>query len=221
MARGVAFIASATIALFPGCADSRHVVLSPPSDELSPEARVQWFMKLKPVDQRFVRVSTDGGDTWHLADTSLRLADGSEITLPEDLIPVVGTDTATASAARGSKHARHNADIAHGVATVAVLGGIALTWRGVDWFYAIPPSFAVGAIAYFIGRHYDHADIDERRSAFSHYTRDLGDRLNVCAHGTEVVPCDGPQPQAPSLPPATAVPTRTGLLRMRKETEAP
>ena len=50
--------------------------------------------------------------------------------------------------------------------------------------------------AALFGRHYHRIELDDRKRAFAHYTRDLGDRLNVCAHGLEVVPCDGPLPTA-------------------------
>ena len=45
--------------------------------------------------------------------------------------------------------------------------------------------------------HYHRVELRERKRAFAHYTRDLGDRLNVCAHGLQVVPCDGPVPTGP------------------------
>ena len=80
---------------------------------------------------------------------------------------------------------------------------------GVDPLISWSVLFGTVLVEYAIVRHYQHAELDAREAAFSHYTRDLGDRLNVCAHGIEVVPCEQPLPQPPTTP------TTTASLRMR------
>jgi hypothetical protein len=164
------------------------------------------FMDLRPSQQT---VTTTNG---LITDTTVVLANKTEVSLPEDLEPVVVPDGATMQAAQRSVSAR-NKKVAWLVGTGGAIGVAAFLVGG---FQSSPPfhlsqavswpiALAIVGAPYLVSRHYQHVELDERKAAFSHYTRDLGDRLNVCSHELQVVACDGPDPTPPtSVPPQTS-----------------
>ncbi len=187
-----------------------HVELESPRPDLSGDERVATFEQLKPIDETVQRLSVNGGP-WQTMNRSLVLANHAEVYAPEDLLPVVGADSETARAAQRSVEARGKQRSWSYVALGAAVGGFMLAGWSFEGGPVSPwiafPVFLVGpVVAYGFARHYGGIELDERRAAFEHYTRDLGDRLNVCAHGTEVVPCDGPPEKA-------TAPGRTASLR--------
>ncbi len=204
--------------LVAGC-PYHHVDLRPPAPELSGEQRVAAFMELKPVDQAFLRVSGDGGETWELSSTSLLLANHAEVVAPEDLIPVVDPSSETARAASASVAARRKSQIAWYAGVASLVGGYIMIggfgFNGTP--FGVTPwvggsMIAAGLIsAVFVSRHYGHVELNERRFAFAHYTRDLGDHLNVCASGLQVVPCEE-SPVTKPPPPTTTQPATTAQL---------
>jgi len=149
------------------------------------------------------------------------LGDGTKVELPEDLLPVVAPDSDTARAARASADAGHRANtwvyiglgaVAAGVTAILVqdFGGTNLgisddvLWTGTGLATVIP---------FLVAKHERSEEMGLRMQAFTTYTRDLGTRLDVCAHGLEVVACDAPLPppgpsQAPGMMAPPASPAR-------------
>ena len=74
-------------------------------------------------------------------------------------------------------------------------------------------------------RRWTRQELEWRKRAFDSYPRDLGLLLDVCAHGTKVVPCEDPvdvptEPSPPKEPattkPATPKAAEAGLRRAVK-----
>ncbi|HEY4176461.1 MAG TPA: hypothetical protein VGM90_06505 [Kofleriaceae bacterium] len=187
----------AVLLVLAACAP-RHVTIAPPAPTLSPDQRVQYFMANEPTKTDSYFVSYDGGPK-ELTGQVLVLANRTEVDAPEDLLPLVGPDTATARAARAAVDARRSRLVAivtyYGLAAATLLSfDRRRDVVGVDHTY-VTGGLAVGALlGYLVERHYRYEENQQRAVAFSAYTRDLGDRLNVCAHGLQVIACEVPLP---------------------------
>lgn len=186
----------AIVAMLVSCAHD-HAVLAPAGPDLPPDQRVAAFAQLEPREANASYVSVDGGATWHPNSASIVLANGQEIDWPEDLLPVVGSASATAQYARRSAAARSYAAWSWAGFIVAGVSAYAVTDE-LSWnpSYAIDPRVgwplaAVLVAGATIFSWYAHdVEADARRHAFERYPRDLGEHLNVCAHGLQVVPCN-------------------------------
>jgi hypothetical protein len=217
----------AATALLLACGPYR-VRLDPPRPDITPEERVKLFLAMRPTATgTFSQDGTVVSNTIFLGDEK-NIDDRIEVEAPEDLEPLVGPDSETMQHARASVRARHKASLGEKV-TLALLAAGLVTSGGIigspPW--GIPTkwiglSMVIGglAVGWPLTRHWARQELRLRREAFSTYTRDLGARLNVCAHGTQVIPCEAPvdtpgEPPTPPKPPATTVPGRTALLRMR------
>jgi hypothetical protein len=96
------------------------------------------------------------------------LADGTTVREADDLLQVVGDDSALARAARRSSSARYS-------------------WYGIDNGLGVA---TVGMVVYLVGQfHYRKVEQDERRAAFATYPEGLGERLAVCVDGMRVIAC--------------------------------
>jgi hypothetical protein len=214
--------AIASIVALTACTHRVH--LTAPGPHAPPVERVAAFMKLRPVQTG--TLSENG----RVVSKSLILADQTEVVVPEDLEPVVGTDSETMEYARASKRARDKEDIAFYVgAAVFITGAILSGFRvGESPPFGLSPWVGIGIMGasliplWPVRRYYAREDLRMRSKAFSTYTRDLGMQLNVCAHGMRVVACEAPldtidpfAPPAPKKEPATTMPERTAL-RMRR-----
>lgn len=199
------FIASLTAIALTGCAETHQQFAPLAPATMTPDDRVHTFMRLRPVTQT---TTTENGS--NPIDSSIILDDKTEVYLPEDLAPLVGDDSETMRAARASMSARTKSGVAWAASAVLLIGGAVLVFASDEDAIGAPPVVGYAAIGgallggIFV-RHYNRADIDARRRAFAAYPRDLGARLNVCAHGLQVVACEGPLP-APSVPAALPVP---------------
>ena len=191
-----------------------HVRLDPPRPTLTPEERVDLFWKRRPIGEAYAKV--DGA----LVNRSMMLADRTEIVSPEDLEPLVNADSQTMHLARASVAARIKQRTAWWVGIGALVVGAAMSGFGTfdgprfglptPWIgYSL--MIAGGVVGYPISSYYLAKELRLRKRAFVAYPRDLGDRLNVCAQGTQVVPCEAPIENTP----ATTVPGRTASLGMR------
>lgn len=170
------------------------------------------FKALGRADEDRLAVSRNHGP-WELEGAALILRDGTRVELPDDLLPVVAPASDTARAARASAAARHRGDtwmyIGIG-ALVTSLAAIAAVELG-DADIGVPDEYLLGGAALATGipflaaRHERHEEMQLRVQAFSTYTRDLGLRLDVCAHGLELIACESPvTPNAPGMVAPTA-----------------
>jgi hypothetical protein len=198
------------------CAEP-HVMLKAPAPNITAAERVAMFKALEPTKRETLTISRDHGPK-QLAGAGLILGNGSEIQLPEDLLPVVAPDSDTARAARASAAAGHRADtwmyIGYAVAVTSVAGLVAYETRDMDRAfsdgYLWGAAFGATAIPLYLAHRDRHEELQLRMQAFSTYTRDLGMRLDVCAHGLEVIACETPVTSnapgmvAPSAPPQPA-----------------
>jgi hypothetical protein len=205
------------------CADP-HVTLKAPAPNITPAERVAMFKALEPVGHETVEVSQNHGP-WHLASTTLILADGTHVVVPQDLLPVVAPDSDTARAARASAAARHRVKtwlyvgIGATIASAVVLGSFVFGGSSpVPEEYLFPGAALATAVPFYAARHEHQEELQLRMQAFSTYTRDLGMRLDVCAHGLEVIACETPvtpnapgmvAPSAPSSAPTQPAPATT------------
>lgn len=197
-----------------------HVQLPAPSPGITPADRVAMFKALERANQEVKQVSVNNGP-WQLASSTLILANGTRVELADDLLPLVPPDSDTAKLARASATARHRAielkAVAYGVAIV----GMALLFSSINddanvaendhtQDYIFGGTAVAAVIPYLIGMHEQHEEIALRMQAFSTYTRDLGLRLDVCAHGLEVVACETvPSANPPATAPAPYPPATT------------
>jgi hypothetical protein len=197
---------TAVVVTLLGACEQYHVRLQPPAPTLTPDERIALFNAKEPAKLATTEISQDRGQTWEEASTSLFLADGTEVVSPEDLAPLVAPNSPTMRAARRSVAARKKHHILYAFTIAAMIGGLALTGAFQDEAPLGTPGY-VGWLAFlvppFIGyvglHHYARAELAERRAAFRYYARDLGDRLNLCARGLQLVACEAP-PAPASLP---------------------
>jgi hypothetical protein len=217
--------ACALLLVLAACGQQYHVRLDPPRPGITPEERVALFWKRRPTQEGFV--TSDG----ELLNQTLILGDKQpgvdevEVVSPEDLEPLVGPNSETMQHARRSIVPRNKARQLSHVAIAVLVGGfvagIALDQRdttgGPPWgWITFGTTAATSTVLYVLARRATREELVWRKRAFSTYTRDLGTMLDVCAHGTKVVPCEAPvdEPSEPKAP-ATTQPGRTALLRMR------
>lgn len=186
------------------CAEP-HVTLREPSPTITPAERVAMFKSLAQTGSETLQVSRNHGP-WHVEGARMTLANGTKIELPEDVLPVVPADSDTARAARASAEAGHRGNtwmyvgfgvLAASIVTVASVesGAVHLT---ISDEYLFAGAALITAVPFLALRHERDQELQLRMQAFSTYTRDLGTRLDVCAHGLQVVPCE--EPQAPTPP---------------------
>jgi hypothetical protein len=185
-----------------------HVQLPAPSPNITPADRVAMFKSLERANQEVRIVSVNKGP-WQLSSSTIILANGTRVELPEDLLPLVPPDSDTARAARASETARRRSIALKGVAYGVAVVGMALLFANInddgnaaehdhtdDYIFAGTAVAAV--IPYLIGMHEHHEEVALRMQAFSTYTRDLGLQLDVCAHGprsSRARPCHRRQPR--------------------------
>ena len=94
--------------------------------------------------------------------------------------------------------------IGYTVAVTSIIGLV--TYEAGDPDVAFSDNYLWGAallatgVPFYIAHHDRHEELQLRMQAFSTYTRDLGIRLDVCAHGLEVIACETPvTPNAPGM----------------------
>ena len=125
-------------------------------------------------------------------DSSLILADGTEVSSPEDLLPVVPATSASARAARRAVRARSWKWGGYGFAIGSFVGGLALrdndpeasnTLANIVMFGGA----AIGAIA---AMHFTFRENDARHEAYVEYASGLLQQLQLCATGLDIHECN-------------------------------
>lgn len=198
----------AVIAVVAACAEP-HVMLHEPAPSITPADRVAMFKALEATNEETLQVSRNHGP-WQLEGARIQLANGTKVELPEDLLPMVPADSDTARNARASADVGHRANtwmyISFGVLAASLATVLSVETGSVN--ANIPEEYLFGgaalatAIPFLVTRHLRSEELDLRMQSFSTYTRDLGLRLDVCAHGLEVVACEAPvAPSPPGLTP--------------------
>ena len=195
-----------------GCGET-HVALHEPAPNITPADRVAMFKALEGTSEETLEVSRNHGP-WQLEGARMKLANGTRIELPEDLLPVVAPQSDTARTARASLDAGRRANtwlyisfgvLAASIATVASVESGSVNVNVSDEVLFAGAALAT-AIPFLVTRHLRAEELDLRLQTFSTYTRDLGLRLDVCAHGLEVVACEAPVAPAPLGPPGLTPP---------------
>lgn len=178
-----------------GCASQYHVTLPAPSPTITPDARVATFWKMLPRDRGIVTIQG------RLENETITLADGhTEVVSPEDLEPLVPENSDTMRYARESVRARKKSHMLFNVSVPVFVGGACVYGFGEGTISLVGAAIAVVAlIPYALHRRYNSDELALRRKAFEAYPTDLGRRLNVCAHGNLVIPCEAPLTQSVSL----------------------
>jgi hypothetical protein len=211
---------------FTACASQYHVKLDPPRQGITPQERVELFWKMRPTEDGWVKHNGEVVNRTLFLGDKQATTEQIEVVSPEDLEPLVGSNSETMQHARRSIAARNKAKSWTWAAYATVLGGFIVGVALSDSDAGFGPSrswigwgIALGGVlgVYPVARHYANVELESRKQAFETYPRDLGLLLNVCAHGTQVIPCEAPveTPSEPK-PPGTTTPGRTALLRMRR-----
>lgn len=203
--------------LLSGCALPRAALPPPPPRDAPLSQRAQAYEYLKPVSAERT-TWTQGGDTVGV-DERLLLAGGLTVYDPEDLLPIVGTESPTGQAtARWIKKYEYNATVGHVVLGVTLASIAMLVWGGYDWYSsatASPPRSGIGGYVMGVGflsllvtplvarivR--DDTVYDERSAAFTLYGKDLRERLGVklvLDDAAAPAPADAPVRPTPPKP---------------------
>ena len=201
-ARDVSIVLAIVLA---ACAEQYHVRLEPPRPDITPDERVALFWQRRATAQSIGTTNQEwSNQTLFLGDNQPG-SERIEVVSPEDLEPLVGPDSETMQHARRSITARDKArrwsTVSIAVLLAGFVAGVALE-RGEDrslpWGWITFGATAVTAsITYAVARRAMREELTWRRRAFTTYTRDLGLRLDVCAHGMQVVPCEAAEKPPP------------------------
>jgi len=191
------FLGLALLILLTGTGCHKHVVLNAPPASAPLQERVAAYEKLQPLSMHETHLMHKRG----LAVTGfirrvdyLQLANSERVYYPEDLLPAVGSDSATGQAAKRSKLARTRARAFMGfsigsftVGTGAVL--VPILTRNPDEPLNTTPMWIgsglaiVGTILYFVSNGFAGVANDEASTAFETYDSSLRNNLNLCDSG--------------------------------------
>jgi len=193
-----------------------HTTLPSPPPTLTAEQRISWFQRLAGRTELTTWTETNMGYVSNVRKT-MTLANGTEIEAAEDLLPLVGPDTATARHAHAALREREAGDkwreLSLGFIAAALIVSTARgggdpfddKWDAAIWGTA-------GAITLFTTYasedSYGHA-AKESGFAFESYTKDLADRLQICVLNMKLVPCEY-RPPAATPPPVPEPPVPAG-----------
>lgn len=190
-----------------------HVNLSLPPN-LPPEQRVATYNQLRGAYEETEIVTSCGRNGCSSSEhRSVRLANGTQVHHPEDLLPLVQPGSATARHVQARDSAAHRGRMAGLVAAAAILAGTGLMFSsaGSDDGMGFREKLGIGiivlgglggggAVYYFRGR-----ELEATSRAYDSFSADLAERLQVCVNGLMVAPCEALGP-APALPAAPAGP---------------
>ena len=186
-----------------------HVTLPTVPLDLLPEQRVQMFYQLYATRENTVTTTTcqSGGGCSTNVDKTLYLANGTQVYDPEDLVPVVSPDSATARAVHNVHEERRKVRTYGMLAMACMAGSFFFLFKGDDLGSSalvkvgLPVTFGGALISAVLGRHHFRAATAYWSEANESYNAGLAQRLRVCTNGLAIAPCESAPPSAPSLTP--------------------
>lgn len=154
------------------------------------------YKKLRPRGQMNV-VTVQNGMAVSNTTEYIILGNGSRVYYAEDLLAVVNEDSPTAKAARRSKadlESSKNWGWGYWAGTtaglVAMTGGVISDSDASVSLLLVGAALAVGSNAALIGSLiYGKRAQDEKATAFTTYSDDLREKLELCVEGLKLVPC--------------------------------
>lgn len=187
--------------LLVACAPS-HTTFPAPAPELTPDQRVDMFNKHVAAKEHWI--SQNGAVVEH----SVIMQDGTEVYYPEDLVPLVGEDSATAQHAHKAQRARSSLNTWTLIGVGMIAAGAILVFETFDnhnGFTDLGLGLLLGGVVSYagVGTYYRFKATSETHAAYGAYDDDLAKRLNVCIAALQIVPCEAvpqqgaPQPAAP------------------------
>jgi len=187
--------------LLVACAPS-HTTFPAPAPDLTPDQRVDMFNK--HVAEKEHWISQNGAVVEH----SVIMQDGTEVYYPEDLVPLVGEDSATAQHAHKAVRARTSQQRWTLIGAGLLVAGAVLVFKTFDNQNGLTDvgwaALLGGLVAYGgFGTYYRFKTTSETHAAYGAYDDDLAHHLNVCIAALQIVPCEAvpqqgaPQPAAP------------------------
>ena len=196
-----------------------HVALNPLPPNLLPEERVATYERMKALSDSVAEYcngpGVGGGYCKSAPAATLTLSDravnGGVVEYAEDVLPLVGADSETASHARNARHSDRWWQRWAGASLVTLGAGFGIWFDNYSDTIASSPRrelveglLFVGVIAGAIAYGYRHNENTESRQAFAAYNHDLRTQLRVCAVDLyHVAPCESLPPKAvPSAPAA-------------------
>lgn len=197
---------------------SSHVRVAPLPPQMTSAQRVQAYQTLRPAlagEEEITRCGQDGCATE--IKPFVRLADGTKVREPDDLLVLVPGDSVTAREARRYAALRSRRNWTYGVATVGLATGFLIAGAGLTaddhvWdgeglpgdhtMIAVGATIALGSMitGLILGYRW-HGQADRhKRKAFTSYDADLAQRLQLCTLGLQIVPCEGTAPPGATEP---------------------
>jgi hypothetical protein len=197
-----------------------HVALRVPPNA-TPEQRVATYSALAAESEKTTWTRSCSSACMTTISKELRLANGTTVHYPEDLLPVVSPNSVTAHEVQHALTARRRSRYASLFAVASCVGLAAVGWhwfRSADTRESIDPTTgeaiglgtaALGAIVsgvfiwYYEGKYAHH--FGEANLA---YNDGLAEQLNVCVAGYALVPCETVLPQSSASAPHGSSPGR-------------
>ncbi|MEQ9497863.1 MAG: hypothetical protein RIT81_13415 [Deltaproteobacteria bacterium] len=198
--------AAAVLLVASACASPPRIKLEAPASDAPVVERIAAYEKLSarrvtpPMSKKISREPFERGHEEIKLPPHLLLQDGREIRAPDDLLPVVWWDSATAASARRSIEARDRADAGWAVAACGPVVGLATALSGLSFepdstgrSTLLVTGLAVTVIAMATGGILgfgNQASASRSASeAFRSYDDDLLERLALCRDGDAVAAC--------------------------------
>lgn len=198
----VSLIATSTVACHP------HVELRAPEAGAPGPERVKAYESIHARSSKETHI-TYVNEYGTVVDAArrvdyLQLADGQRVYHPEDLMPVLASESSAYSAADRSRKNMSTARVLNGVGwgTVGVggavmVGGVATAdYASTDTGALMTPLIIgggimlAGVVMTLVSSGFARKAMDEKATAFEMYNEGLAMRLNVCANEKVLVPCE-------------------------------
>jgi len=207
----------AVIGLVSACSKP-HLVLPAVSPNMTPEQRVQMFQELHARRELTTTTTMCMRGCSTNVEKTMYLANGTEVYYPEDLLPVVASDSITARAVRNVHQQRRRSLLYGGIALASAIGIFAI-WvsvnnrfqdRGeIDLSTFEERGLLVSGGGLLIGgfgtMYHQRQEVKYWGEANENYNTGLAQRLGVCTSGFAVVPCESVTPP-PAMPPPAMPP---------------
>jgi len=202
----------------PGCL--AHVQLGElPSRTASFAERERAYERLQPVvalETTYIPTANSSGVSLHSEISFMRLADGTQVEAPEDLVAAVYPESITAQQARlSASYRRASAWVRVGeVAQALVAGGFFVasmmhrsstgSWPDVGLLATAAVLGLAAGVGETVRFYLSDVSADHGRRAFMSFDESLMQRLGLCGRGRDVLDCAGAAATS-GLPPAAPV----------------